>query len=176
MPAAAHELDTERPEYENFALYAQLTAEKRQLQERLKEIEPQLKAMEPMLLSYLGEEGYEMVRIQGFTISPHREPWVYPAQGVSRQVVCAALKANGLGRFVKEGFNTRSLTKYVRELEEHYKLLETGDPQAVINFLPAGLEGILEVKPGYRLQVLDRRRHQPKPFEPEEENEENENE
>lgn len=157
MSSATHdELSVERPEYETFARFAELTAEKRRLKERLNEIEPQLKAMEPQLLSYLGEEGYELVRISGFTISPVREPWVYPAKGVSRQVVCAALKANGLGRFVKEGFNTRSLTAYVRELEEHYQLTESGDPEAAINFLPEGLAGILEIKPGYRLQVLER--------------------
>jgi hypothetical protein len=159
-PSAAVELDVERPEYENFARFAELTAEKRRLQDRLNEIEPQLKALEPLLLSYLGEGGWEMVRIQGFTMSPVREPWVYPAQGVSRQVVCAALKANGLGRFVKEGFNTRTLTKYVRELEGHYHLIEEADPQAVLTVLPAGLTGILEIRPGYRLQVLDRRKRQ----------------
>lgn len=145
------------PEYQAFVNFAELTAEKRALHERLNEIEPQLKALEPQLLAYLGEGGYEMVKVHGFTISPHREPWVYPAQGVSRQVVCAALKANGLARFVHEGFNTRSLTKYVRELEEHHRLLSEADPQAALEILPPGLATVLEIKPGFRLQVLDRR-------------------
>ena len=69
------------PEYQAFVNFALLTAEKRALAERLRDLETELRALEPTLLSYLGENGYEMVRVQGFSISPHREPWVYPAKG-----------------------------------------------------------------------------------------------
>jgi hypothetical protein len=98
-----------------------------------------------------------MVKVEGFTMSPKREPWVYPVTGVNRQTVCEALKLSGLGRFVKEGFSTRSITAYVKELEAHHNLLAGADPGALKELLPPALAQVLEVRPSFRLQVLDRR-------------------
>lgn len=146
------------PEMEAFRKFALLTARKKQLNALLKEIEPQLKALEPILLGYFGENGYEMVKIEGFTMSPKREPWIYPIAGLTRQTVCEALKICGLGRFVKENYSTRSITAYVRELEEHHQLTAGADPDALRELLPETLSKVLEVRPGFKVQVLDRRK------------------
>src|SRR5262252_8735227 len=90
------------PEYEAFSAFAKLTARKRQLADELKGIETTLKAMEPQLLAYLGESGYEKVSVEGYTLSPHREPWVGPGPGQTRASVCQALKAAGLAHYVRE--------------------------------------------------------------------------
>lgn len=161
LPLHTEPLD-ESPELKAFARFAELTATKKELNAQLLEIEPQLRALEPILLGYLGQTGYDSVKVGGFTMSPVRVPWVYPVTGITRQTVCEALKISGLGRFVKEGFNTRSLTAYVRELETAHELVSGTDPEALKQLLPAALAEVLEVKPSFRLQVLDRRDPQQK--------------
>jgi hypothetical protein len=152
MKVAADSLNVASPEYAAFERFATLTARKRALQDELADVEAGLKALEPQLLSYLGESGYEMVRLGGYTISPHREPWVYPKNGHTRSDVCNALKACGMRQYVMEQYNTRSLTKYIRDLErEHDCLAEDGGLNLI---LPAGLLGVIEVKPAYRIQAL----------------------
>jgi hypothetical protein len=145
------------PEYQAFRRFIRLHALKRELNAQLREIEPQLRALEPVLLGYLGENGYEMIKIDGFTLSPRREPWIYPQNGISRASVCEALKLSGLGRFVNEGYSTRSLTAYVRELEQHHALVAGSDPATLRELLPPPLAHVLEVRPGFKLQVLDKR-------------------
>lgn len=145
------------PEYQAFRRFIALTAEKREHNLRIQEINPLLRALEPVLLGYLGQNGYSLVKIDGFTLSRKREPWVYPQSGVSRAAVCEALKLSGLGRLVHEGYHTRSLTSYIRELEEHHNLLVGTRPEALKELVPAPLAHVLEIKPGFRLQILDKR-------------------
>ena len=152
---AADNIDAAKPEYAAFARYVSLVARKRALADELEDIEAAIKAMEPQLLAYLGEEGYDMVRLGGYTISPHREPWVYPKQGHTRDEICQALKSCGLGHYVMEQFNTRSLTKYVRDLEKEHGVLADQD-DALARLLPGELTAVLEVKPTYRVQALRR--------------------
>lgn len=161
MPSSTEPL-ADSPEYQAFRRFARLSELKRELNAQLREIEPQLRALEPVLLGYLGQNGYQLVKIEGFTMSAKREPWVYPQNGISRASVCEALKLSGLGRFVQEGFSTRSLTKWVRELEEHHQLVTGSDPAALRELLPGPLALVLEVKPSFRLQVLDKRTRQQK--------------
>ena len=162
MPNARHaadNLDATTPEYAAFARYVSLVSQKRVLVETLEDIEAGLKALEPQLLAYLGEglegEGFDMVRLGGYTISPHREPWVSARQGYTRSDVCRALKECGLSHYVQENFNTRSLTKYVRDLEKEHNLLAEQEG-ALALILPADLITVLEVKPSYRIQALRR--------------------
>src|SRR5215475_4182359 len=111
MSSALNILAADTPEQEAFSTYARLITRKRELEEEQNEVEAQLKTLEPQLLAFMGETGYELVRIGGYTFSPHREPWVYPQLGMSRKAVCEVLKACGLAHYVQEQFSTRSLTK-----------------------------------------------------------------
>jgi hypothetical protein len=162
------------PEQEAIQRFVQHTIRKRELNDELRALEPQLRALESMILAIFSQNGYQMLKIEGFTLSPKREPWVYPLTGVGRQTVCEALKLSGLGRFVKEGYSTRSLTAYIRELEAHHELVTGSDPEALAQLLPRALAEVLEVRPSFRLQVLDRRSPEEKrsKYEPEEEEEE----
>lgn len=162
----------ESAEYQAFQRFAGLTALKKELRARLNEIEAQLRALEPPLLTCFGAHGYQQVQVKGFLLAPRREPWVYPLVNINRRTVCEALKLSGLGRMVTENYSTRTLTKYVRELEEHYQLTRGEDPQALKQLLPAPLAEVIEVKPSFHLQVLDRRKTKPLP-EPNDDTEEN---
>jgi hypothetical protein len=150
---AADSLDVTRPEYLAFERYVSLVARKRVLADELEDVEAAMKALEPQLLAYLGEGGFEKVRLGGYTISPHREPWVRARFGHTRGEVCQALKDCGLGHYVNEQFNTKSLTKYVRDLEKEHGLLADQDG-ALARLLPAELVAVLEVNPSFRIQAL----------------------
>lgn len=143
---------TDTPEYESFRRFLELTLEARRLRDRLNEIIPQIKKMQPALLGYLGAAGLPSLPVGEYTLYPHREPWVYPALGVSRGAVCAALKAAGMGQMVKENYNTQSLTTYVKQLEQHHHLT-TGLNGTLAELLPAPLAKVLAVKPAFSVRV-----------------------
>lgn len=149
----------ESPEYQAFRRFVDLTIEKRELQARLDELKETLKAMQPALLAYLAAANMGGLTVNGYLISPRREPWIYPMLGVSRQRVCEALKVAGLGRMVSENYNTRTLTSYIRQLEEHARLIAGFEEESDSNSLeklpglhPA-LAEILHVKAAYSLQI-----------------------
>jgi len=142
----------DEPEHDSFAAYTRLITRKRDLEEELNDLEAQLKILEPQLLNFMGEAGYEMVRIGGYTLSPHREPWVYPVTGQSRKAICQVLKACGLAHYVNEQYSTKSLTKYVRDLEAEHQV--SGDD--VLQFVPEALARVIQIKPAYRLQARKR--------------------
>jgi hypothetical protein len=137
------------PELEAFTRYAHLVIRKRELASETKEIERQLRTLEPGVLSYLCEGGFEKVKVEGYTLSPHREPWVYPAAHATEEQVIQALKACGMAQYVRESYSTKSLTTYVRQLEE-----AAGTTENSLELLPAELAAVIELKPSFRVQVL----------------------
>lgn len=143
----------ESPELQAFARFVDLTVEKRALRDRMNEIDEQVKALEPALVGYLGAAGLQSLTVNNYLVFPQREPWVYPITGVSRQTVCEALKLAGLGRMVSENYSTQSLTKYVKDLEDHHKLFAGLNPGALDKLLPPALAGLVNVKAAYRLRI-----------------------
>lgn len=159
MPEPFLTLPADTPEHQAFTVFAGLTDRKRELEAELKEIEGQLKVLQPQLLAYFAESGFKLVRLERYTISPIREPWVYPAQGQDRQSVIEALKACGMGHYVFEQYNTKSLTKYVRELEDGLALTGQSEADALANVLkemPPELAGVIEIKPSFHIQARRR--------------------
>jgi len=154
-PSTSNKLAANSPEYEAFSSFAKLTARKRELASEIKEIDTTLKAMEPQLLTFLGEGGYQAVSVEGFTLSPHREPWVGPGPGQTRASVCQALKAAGLAHYVREDFSTRSLTTFIKEIETRCEdQIASGEITSVLDVLPPELRGALRVAPTYRVNVM----------------------
>lgn len=149
----------ETPEYQAFRRYVLLTIEKREKEARVKELKETLKAMQPSLLAYFSEASIPSFATEGHTLFPQREPWIYPVTGVSRQQVCEALKIAGLGRMVQENYNTKSLTAYVKQLEEHAKLIvgledeDENEPSALRKLLHPALAEIMQVKAAFSLHV-----------------------
>lgn len=153
MPLETAEPLEESPEYQGFLKFARLTQLKRDLNEQLREVEQQLDALESALLPYFGQGGYQTISLGGYTLAPVRVPWVYPLAGVSRQTVCEALKLSGLGRLVKEEYSTQSLTLYVKELEDHHKLMQGQEPGELKVLLPTPLQAVLEAKRAHHLRA-----------------------
>ena len=138
--------------------FLELIREKRRLNHRLEEIQEEINSLEPLLLSHFGQNAITQMKLEGMTLSPQRMPWVYPQDGVSRQTVCAVLKASNLASFVTENYSTQTLTAYIKELEEHHQLLRLDNEQAVLDLLPQALAEIIEIRPSYRLHVASSRK------------------
>lgn len=150
---AADNLPASSPEYAAFSQWVTLTTRKKALADETADVEAALKALEPQLLAYLGEGGYDKVRVAGYTIFPFRETWVYPRDGISRSEVCQALKQHGLGHYVSEQYNTRSISKYVADLERDHDRLADQDG-GLLDILPpeqSELSRVIEVRTSYRV-------------------------
>lgn len=159
------------PEYQAALRFVDLTVEKRALRDRMNEIDKQLATLEPALVGYLSATGVPQFSVKDYLLFPQREPWIYPAIGISRQMVCEALKISGLGRMVTENYSTQSLTRYVKDLEDHHKLITGLQPGVLEKLLPPALAHILNVKAAFRIRI---KKKEPPPYayqpeEPEEE-------
>jgi len=148
--------DPRSQERKAFASFAQLTRTKRMLEQELDRIKDELDALALQLRDFLGESGYEKVRIDGFTIFIRREIYARKYDWASAAEVCAVLKANGMGHFVKEQYNTQTLSKHIRELEYIYAAqLARGEIESVKEKLPPALARVLNIEPSYKVVALE---------------------
>lgn len=152
------------PELQAARRFVAATLAKRRAEAEAREARDVLKAIQPSLLAHLASAGIKSITIDGYALSTHREPWVYPVKGVSKQEVCEALKMAGLGRMVREDFSVTSLTAHVKQLEEHAKLIagtesapddkeEDDDETGVLKLLHPALAKILQVQAAFSLHV-----------------------
>jgi hypothetical protein len=148
---------SERPEYESFREFARLTRRKRQLVVDLKQIEGKLDVLQYQLRDYLGEEGWEKVTVDGFTIFLRRQLYVRHRDFCTASDVVDALKRNQMGHFVKEQYNVATLSKHIRELEElHKEQLNSGEISSIAEVLPQDLIAVLNIDPQYTVVALER--------------------
>lgn len=122
QPEALHGLDLIR-------YWAELEHEKRALEDKLKEVKARQAQIEERVQEVFAETGMQNVRIAGLTVYLERKLWAKREEGVTMEEACAALKEAGLGDLVTEGYNSHTLSAYLRELER------TNQP------LPPELEG-----------------------------------
>lgn len=147
------------PEFQAARRFLQATLMKRQGEAQVREAKEVIHAIQPSLLAHLTAAGIKSITIDGYALSPHREPRVYPLKGVSKQKVCEALKIAGLGGMVREDYSMSSLTAHVKQLEEHAKLivgLEDADESqasALAQLLHPALAQILQIEPTFSLHV-----------------------
>jgi hypothetical protein len=146
------------PEHQAAARFVELTLEKRAIKERLKELDGALKTLEAALVGYLSATGLPCFAVRNYLVTPYREPWVYPIPGVSRQMVCEALKISGLHRMVTENYSTQSLTRYVKDIEVHHNLIGDLEPGALEKLLPPALAHIINIKAANGIRVQKRER------------------
>jgi hypothetical protein len=163
-------LDT--PEFQTATRFVELTLEKRALKERLKEVEGHLRTLEPALVGYLSAASLPCIAVKNYLVAAHREPWIYPITGVSRQMVCEALKISGLARMVSENYSTQALTAHIKSLEEHHKLISGLQSDGLDKLLPPALAHILHIKPAYGIRVQKKERSYGQEFEEQETNDE----
>lgn len=125
---------------ENMRRYVALTQRKRAAEGEVDELKRELARLESKLLEDFERAGVDSMRIDGMTVYPHRQLFANARDGDKERAV-EALRACGLDDYVKEQFNTQSLSAYVRELDE----LE--EP------LPEPLAEALDVYTKYTLRV-----------------------
>jgi hypothetical protein len=139
-----------------FQQFATLTRTKRMLEEELDRIKDELDALGFQLRDYLGTGGFERVRISGYTIYLRRQVFARKYDWASAAEVCAALKANGMGHFVREQYNTQTLSKHVRELEElHEEELRSGQILTVSELLPKAVARVLNIEPSFSVVAME---------------------
>lgn len=144
------------PEYRAFALFAQLTRTKRDLKRQLDDVERKLDSLAFQLRDYLGSGGFDRVHVDGFTIYLRRELWARKYEWVPTDQVCAALKRNGLAQFVKETYNSNTLSQHIRQLEmTHKDELTTGKVEGVADLLAPDLARLLNLEPTYNVIALE---------------------
>lgn len=161
QPAISNALEPEiqsgRPEYRSFLRFAQLEHEKRRLEAQLKQIHQEMEALEPQLKDYLGAEGYQRVRIAGFTIYIRRSLYARAQPGCDQQTICSALKRNGMGHFVVEQYLVSRLSAHVRDLEElHKDQLDSGSMRSIAEALPPEVAAVVNVEPTYDVIAMRR--------------------
>lgn len=147
----------ETPEYRAAARYVDLLVEKKALRKRLDEVNRQLPPLEAALAGHLSALGLPKFVVKGYLLYTQREPLIYPMDGVSRQMVCEALKISDLAELVIENYSTQSLTRYVKDLEEDYKLTTGHDPGALEKekLLPPALAHILHLKAKFHVRIKE---------------------
>lgn len=132
--------DSSQINVEQMRRYVELTKRKRQAEGELDELKKELSRLETKLLEDFERAGVDSMRIDGMTVYPHRQLFANARDGDKERAV-EALRACGLDDYVKEQFNTQSLSAYVRELDE----LE--EP------LPPPLAEALDIHEKYTLRV-----------------------
>jgi hypothetical protein len=89
----------------------------------LKEAKKLKEDIEKLVLEYMNQEGITYIRVEidgkESGIKLHSQFWAKAK--VDKQDAVAGLRQAGLGRFVSEGFNTNTISSYIRELKKKGK-------------------------------------------------------
>lgn len=98
--------------------FAALLSEKRALETKLDAVKESMKELEPLLLDQMRDENMPKLNLtvdgESMTLYPHSVLWLFPGDG-GREGVVKALKRARLGEFVKEDYNTSTLSAWARE-------------------------------------------------------------
>lgn len=101
--------------------FAEIYAELKDVDAKDKALKAEKDDMEQLLLDHFTNMGANSMTV---TVAPLGKPVkvtvylseeIWASAGGDKQAACDALKANGLGSYVSEGFNSQSLSAYVRE-------------------------------------------------------------
>ena len=121
----------------------ELKDRKATLEDELDEVKAQLAELDSQIQESFIEEGVQNIKVDGHTVFLYRQIWAKKADPeMSTQEICDALGAAGLGDFVKEGYNTQTLSAWLREQEQ---------PDGSFD-LPLELQGIIEAAPKFEIR------------------------
>jgi hypothetical protein len=139
-------------EHQAFLRFARMTEEYRRLKDREKELNGQLEALSFQLRDYLGAQSIQAYEVADYRIYLKRDVWVRAKPGMTQEIVCDALKRNGLGHFVKEQYATSSITGHITGLEDrHAEELAAGTLQSVEELLPPEVRAVIDCNPAHKV-------------------------
>lgn len=130
--------------------YAKKALHRRALDKESIKLGKELEEMQRELLEQFSQDSVQNVKLDGLaTVFIRSQLWAGAWQddeGIAdKQLTCDALKEAGLGVFVSEGFNTNTVSSWLREQSTD----ELGDP-----ILPPELVDKLRVTRDFKLVVL----------------------
>jgi hypothetical protein len=103
---------------EEINRFATLMKSKKELQRQIKEIDADLAKMEEPLLEAMASTGLQSLKLAGGgTLYVRSQVWPKYLDGKGRPDVIEALKADGLGEYLKEDYNAIQFAAFVRELD-----------------------------------------------------------
>ena len=150
---AAVEFPEHDPAFRPFARFADLLMEKKQLEARVEQIKKDMAGIQPLLLTHFQKPGTGPFTINSVTIFQKRDIYVRAKEKGGGARVIEALRASGLGHYVFETYNTRSLSAHVKELERQNKArLADGTIASTADLLPPAVAAVLNVEPTYTIQ------------------------
>jgi hypothetical protein len=138
--------------FRDFARFAELIDERRQLNQRLKAMEVEVERLTPRLMQYFESHNIRSISIEGVSIFLRRELWARPKIAGDRARVCQALQAAGLGHFVEPNYNAHTLSAWVRNIEDEHAEEIINEGKTVADFLPPNVAQVLNVEPDWKLQ------------------------
>ena len=93
--------------------FIRLDKELREIKAKMDRIKDQREEVMVTLLKQFEKAGMASTKADGMTVFIEETLWASAAN--DNETTCAALKAAGLGIYVKEAFNVQQLSAYVRE-------------------------------------------------------------
>jgi hypothetical protein len=130
--------------------FIQLTREERELKARLQQVASMKGALELSIRDYLMSSGLDSVHADGFIVYIREQLWAKAKATSTGPEVCAALKAAGMGQFVREHFEVQALSAHIRGLKHAYeRQLASGAIKDISEVLPPEVARVLNVNPTY---------------------------
>lgn len=121
--------------------YARLRSLQQQHQAAADEVQGVADALEQSLLEGFAEAGVQSMSVDGRTVYLERKLWARVEPGASRDQVIEGLRRAGLDHFVQDGYNSNTVSAWLRELES------SEEP------IPPALEGVLGSTEVYRIRT-----------------------
>jgi len=114
---------------QSYKEYVRLYNDKKDLEKRLKNVNKELLEKETFLIENLADNDMQRISISGKTIYTKINTFAVIS---NKTEAIAILKKEGYGSFIKEGYNTQSISKLVRDLLEDGGSLPEGFGDVII--------------------------------------------
>jgi len=112
--------------------YLNFDRQRKKLELQVKDLKEKLAKLMPKVEEELLQAGVDSLKLDGASVWMRSQLWAKPKNG-DYERACKALEEAGLSDFVRERFNTNTLSAYVRELRDNDQPL------------PESFDGVIEV-------------------------------
>ena len=98
--------------------YLNFDRQRKKLELQVKDLKEKLAKLMPKVEEELLQAGVDSLKLDGASVGTRSQLWAKPKNG-DYEKACEALRKAGLDDFVRERFNTNTLSAYVRELRDN---------------------------------------------------------